>query len=72
MGVVCTTGALLGLAVPLSIFLLGDMLAIVPLAMHPILFTVVMSITLGLAVIIHVGLRCLKQYLDRKKAATAA
>ena len=72
MGVVCTTGALLGLAVPLSIFLLGDMLAIVPLAMHPILFTVVMSITLGLAVIIHVGLRYLKQYLDRKKAATAA
>ena len=72
MGVVCTTGALLGLAVPLSIFLLGDMLAIVPLAMHPILFTVVMSITLGLAVIIHIGLRYLKQHLDRKKAATAA
>lgn len=72
MGVVCTTGALLGLAVPLSIFLLGDMLAIEPLTMHPILFTVVMSVTLGLAVIIHVGLRYLKQYLDRKKAATAA
>ena len=66
-GVVCVTAALLGLAVPLSIFLLGDMLNIVPLVLHPILFTVVMSITLGLAVIIHIGVRLLMSYLELKR-----
>lgn len=66
-GVVCITGALLGLAVPLSIFLLGDMLNIVSLMLHPILFTVVMSITMGLALIIHVGRKLLKKYLELKK-----
>ncbi len=66
-GVVCVTGALLGLAVPLSIFLLGDMLNIVPLTLHPILFTVVMSITMGLALMIHVGRRYLKKYFEIKK-----
>jgi len=72
MGVVCTSGSLLGLAVPLSIFLLDDMLNIVPLSLHPILFTVVMSVTAGLAIIIHVGLRYLKEYLDKRKALKAA
>lgn len=72
IGVVCISGALLGLAVPLSIFLLGDMLNIVPLSLHPILFTVVMSITGGLAVIIHVGLKLLKKLLDIKKEVKAA
>ncbi len=67
VGVVCVSGALLGLALPLSVFLLGDMLSIKPLSLHPILFTVVMSITLGLAVIIHVGIKLIKDSHDRKE-----
>lgn len=67
VGVVCVSGALLGLALPLSVFLLSDMLGIMPLTLHPILFTVVMSITLGLAVIIHVGLKLLRNFLDKKQ-----
>ena len=66
IGVVCVSGALLGLALPLSVFLLGDMLHIKPLTLHPVLFTVVLSITLGLAVIIHVGLKLIKDAKDRK------
>jgi len=31
-----------------------------------------MSVTAGLAIIIHVGLRYLKEYLDKRKALKAA
>ena len=72
MGVVCVSAALLGLALPLSVFLLGDMLNIMPLTLHPILFTVVMSITLGLALLIHVGIVYVKKYLDKRKTVAAA
>lgn len=68
IGVVCTSGALLGLAVPLSIFLLKDMLSIAPLTLHPILFTVVMSVTVGLAIFIHLGLGPLSRLLSKRKA----
>ena len=68
IGVVCTSGALLGLAVPLSIFLLKDMLSIAPLTLHPILFTVVMSVTIGLAIFIHLGLGPLSRLLSKRKA----
>ena len=72
IGVVCVSAALLGLALPLSVFLLGDMLNIMPLTLHPILFTVVMSITLGLALLIHVGIVYVKKYLDKRKTVAAA
>ena len=67
VGVVCVSGALVGLMLPLSVYLLGDMLNIMPLTRHPVLFTVVLSITLGLAVIIHVGIKLIKDAIDRKR-----
>jgi cation-transporting ATPase E len=67
VGVVCVSGAIVGLMLPLSVYLLGDMLNIMPLTLHPVLFTVVLSITLGLAVIIHVGIKLIKDAIDRKR-----
>lgn len=71
VGVVCISAALLGLTLPLSVFVAGDILNIAPLALHPVLFTVVISITLGLALVIHVGFDYLKKYIDSKRALSA-
>ena len=67
IGVVCASGALLGLAMPLSVFLLGDIFHIKPLTLHPVLFTVVMGITLGLAIVIHIISKRIKDNKDRKR-----
>ena len=62
VGVVCISGALLLIAVPLNVFLLADMMHLLPALMHPILFTVVSSVTVALGIIIHFGYLHLKKY----------
>ena len=54
-GVICVAGALLGLAIPLSVFLLNDMMHLLPAFDHPILFLTVSLATIAVAVIIHIG-----------------
>ena len=64
VGVICISGAMLCAAAALSVFLLGDMLALLPALDHPILLTVVSGSTLVLSVIIHFGYGIFKSYRE--------
>ena len=69
ISVVCISGALLALAIPLSIFLLSDMIHIVPAVNHPIVFTVVLSVSAVLAVMIHIGYKLLLDIYNNIKVS---
>lgn len=55
IGVICISAALLALASSLTVFLLGDMLHLKPAIEHPVLFFTVVSVTVVIAVLIHLG-----------------
>ncbi len=55
IGVICISAALLGLASSLTVFLLGDMLHLKPAIEHPVLFFTVVSVTVVISVLIHLG-----------------
>ncbi len=67
VGVICICAALLALASSLAVFLLGDMLHIKPALNHPILFIVVVSVTVVVSVMIHMGYGLLQKKEKIKK-----
>ena len=63
VGVICVSGALLALALPLSVFLLDDMTHLLPAFKHPILFLSVTAATAVVAIIIHLGYKYIEPKL---------
>ena len=62
VGVICISLASLLVAAAINVFLLGDMLGLMPALNHPVLFFVVSGGTVLLSVIIHLGYGIFKSY----------
>jgi len=72
IGVVSAVGSLLVVTLPVSIFMLGDMLHIKPAFENPVFFSIVMGITLLLAFIIHLAPRIASTKGSRARSAKAS